>query len=73
MHCYISCYLRQLKNGLEIISGAFSAHFFYEKFLYIILYQLIKFQYQSIFTSQDIKQLEFIQVSVSEHLHFSRY
>ena len=50
-------YLAKLKRGLELAFGAYFLHDFSIKNVpYLILYQWTKFQCQTLFLSQDIKQ-----------------
>ena len=50
--------LPKLKRGLGLASGEHFLHDLYTKmFPYLILYQLTKFQFHTLFPSQDIKQI----------------
>ena len=54
------CYLLKLKRGVGLVFSACFVHTFPYNVPYLILYQLTKFQYQSHFLSQDIKQDVFL-------------
>ena len=53
-------YLSKLKRGVSTFWCTFSAYFFHINVPYLIPYQLTKFQYQTRFPSQNIKQYIFL-------------
>ena len=45
----------KIKKGLELVSRLHFSYFFDKHFSFVILYKLIKFRYQTVFTFQVIQ------------------
>ena len=59
MHWLFWAIYQNLIKGLGLVFGAHFLDFFHKNIPYLILYQLTMFQYQTYFSSQDIKQYVF--------------